>query len=56
MSNPFTRLKKWYSAQTPTAKGMIWIGLILIVGIILRWDYICERVVSSFGFLNFNNQ
>ncbi|HIZ85062.1 MAG TPA: hypothetical protein IAC04_01030 [Candidatus Coprenecus stercoravium] len=54
--NPLIRLRNWYSAQTPAAKGMIWIGLLLIIGIILRWDYISERVVSSFGILNFNNQ
>lgn len=56
MKNPFIKLKDWYSAQTPTVKGFIWMGVILIVGIIIRWDYISERVVSSFGFLNFNNQ
>lgn len=54
MNNPFTRLKNWYSEQTSTAKGFIWIGLLLIIGIILRWDYISSRVVAAFGFLNFN--
>lgn len=56
MKNPFVRLKDWYVAQTPNVKGFIWIGIILIIGIIIRWDYISERVVSAFGFLNFNNQ
>ena len=54
MTNTFTRLKNWYSEQTTTAKGFIWIGLLLIIGIILRWDYISSRVVAAFGFLNFN--
>ena len=54
MNNPFTRLKNWYSEQSSTAKGFIWIGLLLIIGIILRWDYISSRVVAAFGFLNFN--
>ena len=54
MSNPFKKLSKWYSEQTPTAKGFLWIGLLLIIGIILRWDYISKEVVSAFGFLNFN--
>lgn len=54
MNNPFTRLKVWYSAQTPTTKGFIWIGLLLIIGIIIRWDYISREVVAAFGFLNFN--
>ena len=54
--NPFIKPKNWYTDQTPTTTGFIWMGIILIIGIILRWDYISERVVSSFGFLNFNNQ
>lgn len=54
MSNPFKRLKVWYSGQTPTTKGFIWIGLLLIIGIIIRWDYISKEVVAAFGFLNFN--
>lgn len=54
--SPLTKIKNWYTAQTPTAKGLIWIGVILLIGIIIRWDYISDRVMSSFGILNFNNQ
>lgn len=54
MNNPFKRLKNWYSEQTPTTKGFIWMGVLLIIGIILRWDYISKEVVAAFGFLNFN--
>lgn len=54
MNNPFKKLKNWYSEQTSTTKGFIWIGLLLIIGIILRWDYISKEVVAAFGFLNFN--
>ncbi len=56
MNNPFTKLRNWYTAQTPTTKGFIWIGILLIIGIIIRWDYISEKVISSFGILNINNQ
>ena len=47
--SPLSKIKNWYTAQTPTAKGLIWIGVILIIGIIIRWDYISDRVMSSFG-------
>lgn len=54
MNNPFRKLVNWYSDQTPTTKGFIWIGVLMIIGIIIRWDYISERVMAAFGILNFN--
>lgn len=45
----FRKFREWYSAQTPTAKGFMIIGILLIIGIIIRWDYISARVLASFG-------
>ncbi|MBO7278922.1 MAG: hypothetical protein J6U70_04895 [Bacteroidales bacterium] len=46
------KLVTWYKEQTPTTQGMIWMGLLLIVGILLRWDYIFETIKRSFGFFS----
>ncbi len=46
------KITKWYHKQSPTTKGFIWIGIILIIGIILRWDYVIDNVLRSFKFLN----
>lgn len=48
--NAFKRFKEWYSNQTPTTKGFLIIGVLLIIGIIIRWDYISNAVLQSFGF------
>lgn len=49
MMNTFRNFKEWYSAQTPTAKGLMILGILLIIGIIIRWDFISQRVLESFG-------
>ncbi|MCF0163923.1 MAG: hypothetical protein HUJ92_01470 [Bacteroidales bacterium] len=46
----FTKLKNWYNAQTDTTKAMIWIGLITLVLIIIRWDYVIENIGKGFRF------
>ena len=30
MDNPFRKLRNWYSEQTPTTKGFIWMGGIAV--------------------------
>ncbi len=51
-NNMFKKLKNWYQEQSSTTQGMLWLGLLLIIGIILRWDYIYETVKHSFGFFS----
>ncbi len=35
---------------TPTVQGLILLGILLIIGIIIRWDYIISEVIRGFGF------
>ncbi|MDD2595483.1 MAG: hypothetical protein PHD11_06680 [Bacteroidales bacterium] len=44
------KIKIWYKSQSDTTKGMIWFGIVLIIGIILRWDYIMEHIAKGFNF------
>lgn len=46
----FDSIKNWYSAQTDSTKAMIWIGLVCIVGIILRWDAVVAGIAKGFNF------
>ena len=46
----FERIKTWYGAQTDTTKALLWIGLIAIIGILIRWDAVVEGVKHGFGF------
>jgi len=46
----FNKLKTWYNAQSETTKALIWIGLVAIIGIALRWDAVVEGVRHGFGF------
>ncbi len=55
MKKTFSRIKDWYNSQPPTVKCFLWLGIILIIGIIIRWDYVVEGVSSGFGFLKQNN-
>lgn len=44
------KIKKWYAAQTDTTKALIWIGLIAIIGIIIRWDAVVAGIKHGFGY------
>ena len=46
----FEKVNKWYAAQTATTKALIWIGLIAIIGILIRWDAVVAGVKHGFGF------
>ncbi len=46
----FKRLKEWYSAQSDTTKGLIIVGLICIIGIIIRWDAVVGGIRHGFNF------
>lgn len=46
------RFVKRFKELSPTVQGFIIIGILLIIGIIIRWDYIIEQVNGSIEFLN----
>ncbi|MCF0166354.1 MAG: hypothetical protein HUJ89_04195 [Bacteroidales bacterium] len=46
----FRKIKEWYKAQSDTTKGLLWLSLFLIIGIILRWNYIIQRIADGFHY------
>ena len=50
MKNPLKKAVDWYKAQNDTVKAFIWIGLICIIGIILRWDAVVAGISKGFSF------
>lgn len=46
ISNLADKFKK----LTPVSQGLIILAIILIIGIILRWDHIVEQVKKGFEF------
>lgn len=37
-----------FKELTPTTQGMIIVGILLIIGIILRWNEVMEGIISGF--------
>lgn len=48
----FKKIVDWYKSQSSTTKGMIILGIVLVIGIIIRWDYIIEHIKRGFDFYN----
>lgn len=48
----FKKIAAWYKSQNPTTKGMILVGILLVIGIIIRWDYVLEHIIRGFNFYN----
>lgn len=44
------KLKNWYKEQSDSTKAFIWIGIVAVVGIILRWNFVIEQVAKGFRF------
>ena len=44
------KIKNWYSKQSDTTKAMIWLGVIAVIGIILRWSHIIEQATRGFQY------
>ena len=42
------KLMDKFMELSPTAQGMIIIGILLIIGIILRWDEVSQGIISGF--------
>ena len=43
-------LKAKFDELIPTAQGLIILGVVLVIGIILRWEYIITEIGRGFGF------
>lgn len=46
----FRKIKDWYSGQSDTVKAFIWVGLICVVGIALRWKAVLAGIAKGFEF------
>lgn len=44
------QIVEWYKNQSDTTKALIWLGVVALIGIILRWDYIMENAARGFEF------
>lgn len=44
----------WYKNQSETVRAFIWVGLICIIGIILRWNHIISMAEKGFQFYSGN--
>ncbi len=44
------KIVQWYRSQSDTTKAFIWLGIICIIGIIIRWDYIVQMASRGFSF------
>ncbi|MBQ3175148.1 MAG: hypothetical protein IJB58_04175 [Bacteroidales bacterium] len=54
LKEKFKKISDWFNNLSPTSQGMIVLGIILIIGIIIRWDYILDEVMRGFGFFSGN--
>lgn len=43
---------KWFSQQSDTTKAFILIIIILIIGIIIRWDYVIDNITKGFEYFS----
>lgn len=48
--NGFQKIKSWYAAQSDTTKALLWIGLVAVIGILIRWDAVVEGIRHGFDF------
>ena len=40
---------QWFKAQNATVKGMVIFGLLMIIGIIVRWSAISGEIADAFS-------
>jgi hypothetical protein len=45
------RCKRWYRNQSHTAKAFVWIVLILVIALVVRWHYIVSEASRGFQYL-----
>jgi hypothetical protein len=47
----FRKIVEWYKRQTDFTKVSIWLILALVIGIVIRWNYIIGGASRGFDFL-----
>jgi hypothetical protein len=47
------KIKEWWSRQTSTTQAFLALIIFLIIGIIIRWDFIMESIGNGFEFFKF---
>ena len=52
----FNKIKQCYSSQNDMTKGMIWVGLVLLIMIIIRWNHVVEGIARGFNFYSDKGQ
>ena len=50
LKEKFNKIKAKFDELTPTAQGLVILGVVLVIGIILRWNYIITEIGRGFGF------
>ncbi|MBP9992396.1 MAG: hypothetical protein KBS73_03045 [Bacteroidales bacterium] len=43
------KILDWYRSQSDTSKAFIWLSLICVIGVILRWEYVVEMISNGFS-------
>ena len=52
MKEKIRKISEGFNKLSPTAQGMIILGILLVIGIIFRWDYIMEEIGRGFNFFS----
>lgn len=51
----FRRLKETFDRQSPTVKTFLILIVLLVIGIIIRWDAVMDGISAGFRFYSTNN-
>lgn len=43
-------VREWYRRQDTFVKAGVWLAIVLIIGIIVRWGFVKEGVTRGFNF------
>ncbi len=46
------KIKEHFSNLSPVSKGFIIIIVLLIIGIIIRWEYITDGIIRGFNYFS----
>lgn len=52
MKEKIRKISEGFNKLSPTAQGMIILGILLVIGIIFRLDYIMEEIGRGFNFFS----
>ena len=46
------KTKKWFTGLSETQQGYILLIILLVIGIILRWNYIIDNIIKGFDYFS----